>query len=67
METNMVSRSKISKVLEQHENELLAQWLEEIATASSHKGLIKEAELRAECQEFLSLFRSAMQQRVDNI
>jgi rsbT co-antagonist protein RsbR len=58
----MVSRSTISEILEQHESEILNQWLEEITAASNRKGLIREAELKAECREFLSLFRSALRQ-----
>jgi rsbT co-antagonist protein RsbR len=58
----MVNQSSISTVLEQHESEILNQWLEEVTAANSRKGLIKEAELKAECREFLSLFRSAIRQ-----
>ena len=61
---SMVNRSNISEILEQYESELLDQWLEEIIVASNRKGLIKEADLKAECREFLSLFRSAI--RKDN-
>lgn len=60
----MVS-TKISEILTAYEAELLTEWLQEIATSSNRRGLIKESELRQECREFLTLFRQAVQQ--DNL
>lgn len=54
--------SKLPMILENYQPELLAEWLQEIMAGSARKGLIKESELREECQEFLGLFRTAMQQ-----
>jgi rsbT co-antagonist protein RsbR len=54
--------SKISEVLDQYGAELLSEWLQEILSTSSRRGLIKEAELREECREFIHLFRQAVHQ-----
>jgi rsbT co-antagonist protein RsbR len=58
----MESSSRIPKILEKYEPELLAEWMQELIAGSTRKGLIKEAELREECREFLSLFRAAVHQ-----
>jgi rsbT co-antagonist protein RsbR len=55
-------KSHIPEILEKYEAELLADWLQELKSAINRRGLIKEAELREECREFLELFRSAVQQ-----
>lgn len=52
--------SKIPEILEQYEAELLSEWLEAI-TSSHRRGVLKEAELREECREFLSAFRTSVQ------
>lgn len=58
----MGSTSKIPEILQHHEADLLAAWLQEITVTSNRRGLLKEVELREECREFLSLFREAMHQ-----
>lgn len=58
----MGSISKIPEILQQHEAELLAIWLQEITATSNRRGLLKESELREDCREFLSLFREAVRQ-----
>ncbi|MGI0484048.1 STAS domain-containing protein [Pantanalinema rosaneae CENA516] len=58
----MGSTSKIPEILQQCEADLLAAWLQEITVTSNRRGLLKEAELREECREFLSLFREAVRQ-----
>lgn len=57
-----MSTSKIPRILETHEADLLAEWNQELMAASTQKGLIKESELREECREFLALLRTAVQQ-----
>ena len=54
--------SKIPEVLDKYEADLLSEWLQEVLTATNQRGLIKEAELREECREFIHLFRKAVQQ-----
>ena len=41
---------------------MLSEWIQELATINIRRGLIKEAEIKEECREFLSLFRIAVQQ-----
>jgi rsbT co-antagonist protein RsbR len=55
-----MSESKISEILETFEADLLSEWTQELATVNIRRGLIKEAHLKEECREFLSLFRSAV-------
>ncbi|ODH01564.1 anti-anti-sigma factor [Nostoc sp. KVJ20] len=57
-----MSESKISEILETFEADLLSEWTQELATVNIRRGLIKEAQLKEECREFLSLFRIAVGQ-----
>lgn len=57
-----VSESKIPEVLETYETDLLSEWMQELAAVNTRRGLIKQVELEAECREFLSLLRIAVQQ-----
>ncbi|MBX9258122.1 STAS domain-containing protein [Desmonostoc muscorum CCALA 125] len=57
-----MSESKISEILETFEADLLSEWTQELATVNIRRGLIKEAQLKEECREFLSLFRLAVGQ-----
>ncbi|MBE9111148.1 STAS domain-containing protein [Nodosilinea sp. LEGE 07298] len=57
----MTHSSKIPEILKTHETELLSEWNQELLATNTRKGLIKEAELREECREFLKLLRSAAQ------
>ncbi len=52
--------SKISEILGTFEADLLSEWTQELAIINIRRGLIKEAELKEECREFLSLFRIAV-------
>lgn len=52
--------SKIPEILDHYEAELLSEWLEAI-TISHRRGVLREAELREECREFLSAFRTSVQ------
>ncbi|OUL34197.1 anti-anti-sigma factor [Nostoc sp. T09] len=57
-----MSESKIPDILETFEADMLLEWIQELATVNIRRGLIKEAELKEECREFLSLFRIAVGQ-----
>lgn len=57
-----MNESKIPSILETHETVLLDEWQAKLAAANVRKGLLKESELQAECHEFLSLLRVAVQQ-----
>ncbi|MBD2519346.1 STAS domain-containing protein [Nostoc sp. FACHB-973] len=57
-----MSESKIPEILETFEADLLSEWTQELATVNIRRGLIKEAQLKEECREFLSLFRLAVGQ-----
>ncbi|MEH2143014.1 STAS domain-containing protein [Nostoc sp.] len=57
-----MSESKIPEILETFEADMLSEWVQELATINIRRGLIKEAEIKEECREFLSLFRIAVQQ-----
>ncbi|MBW4499352.1 MAG: STAS domain-containing protein [Scytonema hyalinum WJT4-NPBG1] len=52
--------SKIPEVLEKYEAQLLADWMQALVADNASKGLIKETQLREECQEFLSLLRTSV-------
>ncbi|MBD2772759.1 STAS domain-containing protein [Iningainema tapete] len=52
--------SKIPSVVEKYEAELLADWTQALMADNASKGLLKEADLREECREFLSLLRTAV-------
>ncbi|MDZ8109962.1 MAG: STAS domain-containing protein [Nostoc sp. DedQUE12a] len=57
-----MSESKIPEILETFEADMLSEWTQELASVNIRRGLIKEAELKEECREFLSLFRIAVGQ-----
>jgi rsbT co-antagonist protein RsbR len=60
--TGMMSESKISEILETFEADLLSEWTHELVAVNTRRGLIKEAELKEECREFIGLFRLAVAQ-----
>ncbi|MEH2276126.1 MAG: STAS domain-containing protein [Nostoc sp.] len=57
-----MSESKIPEILETFEADMLSEWIQELATINIRRGLIKQAEIKEECREFLSLFRIAVGQ-----
>ncbi|MBD1878552.1 MULTISPECIES: STAS domain-containing protein [unclassified Coleofasciculus] len=59
---NLSGKSKIPKILQTDQSQLLTDWISEQITAGIRKDLIKEIELREECREFLDLFSAAVQQ-----
>jgi rsbT co-antagonist protein RsbR len=53
---------RISELLDKHESELLEQWVnEQLASTSTRRDLMKEAELREQSRQFLTLLRNASQ------
>ncbi|MBD1891948.1 STAS domain-containing protein [Coleofasciculus sp. FACHB-SPT9] len=59
---NVSGKSKIPKILQTDQSQLLTDWISEQITAGIRKDLIKEIELREECREFLDLFSASVQQ-----
>lgn len=51
--------TKISEVLSKHEQELLHSWLGELTGAMRRRDLISDADLRAQCEEFIRLVHTA--------
>ncbi len=52
--------SAVPRIVDRYRDEILTEWLQEQAGASSRSGLIKEAELRQQCGEFLRLLREGL-------
>ncbi|MEP0755363.1 STAS domain-containing protein [Trichocoleus sp. Lan] len=59
---NLSGKSKIPKILQTDQSQLLTDWISEQIIAGIRKDLIKEIELREECREFLDLFSASVQQ-----
>lgn len=58
------SPSKIPEILQKYETEILADWLtEQTATGVRRDDLMKPAQLRDQCEEFMRLLRKAAQQK----
>jgi rsbT co-antagonist protein RsbR len=53
--------NKIPVILKTNESEILQEWLREQLSGGIRKELIREAELREECREFLQLFTQSVQ------
>jgi rsbT co-antagonist protein RsbR len=51
--------SKIPEILSQHEAELLSDWLQQLSASVRRSDLVSDAELRAQCAEFLQTLRTA--------
>lgn len=59
---NLQGGSEIVKILKEARSELLAEWVQEqIAHSSQRINRLKEAELKEECGEFISLLSTAIQ------
>jgi rsbT co-antagonist protein RsbR len=55
------SESKLARVVEQSESEILTEWTKELLNSIGRSGgAITENELRAQCSEILNLFRRAL-------
>jgi rsbT co-antagonist protein RsbR len=60
--------TEISALLEQHESDILDDWMRTQLSSPTRSHLIDEAQLRAQSREFLSLFRGAVQKgRLDDL
>jgi rsbT co-antagonist protein RsbR len=58
----MIEKSKISDILQHHEEELLEAWVQEqLASYTRRPDLISDFELRQQSAEFLQAFRQASQ------
>ncbi len=52
----MPDTSRLASILKKHQTEILAEWIrEQLAPGVARDGLIRENELRAQCDEFLGL------------
>jgi rsbT co-antagonist protein RsbR len=56
----MPAKTIIPALIDKHRDALLAEWVSEQLATSSRSGRIKDAELRPQCGEFLSLLRDAL-------
>lgn len=56
----MSEKSLLLRVTERYHDELLADWVQEQVAAGSRSGLIRDAELRQQCADFLRLLRDAL-------
>ena len=57
-----VQKSKIPNILQDHEEELLEDWMQEqLASNTRRPDLISDVELRQQSAEFLRAFRQASQ------
>jgi rsbT co-antagonist protein RsbR len=51
--------ANLGSLIARHENEILAEWLREMAVATRRADVMQETELRAQCTHFLKLLRQA--------
>lgn len=51
----------LTSILSRKEEVILAQWIQEMSGAVRRIDLLKEADLRTECMQFLRLFRAALE------
>jgi rsbT co-antagonist protein RsbR len=56
----MAEKSLILRMTERHHDELVGEWVQEQTAAASRAGVIKEAELRQQCSDFLRLLREGL-------
>jgi rsbT co-antagonist protein RsbR len=59
---NLSGNSRISEILKNYQSDLLTHWLQEQRTSGFRNDLLKEAQLREECREFLDLLTQVAQQ-----
>ena len=52
--------SQLARIVAEHYDEILDQWIADQLRNASRVGVISETQLRAQCAEFLSVFRSAI-------
>lgn len=63
---SLSSTSKIPEILINYQSQLLTDWIKQQMIEGNRQGLLKESQMRAECQEFLDLLSNAIQQQ-DNL
>lgn len=59
---NLGGNSQIPEILKNRQSDLLTRWLQEQQFGGIRNDLIKEAQLREECREFLDLLTQVTQQ-----
>ena len=60
--------SRITNVLQDHQPEMLEEWLRELTASVTRRELMPPSELRAQCSEFIQLLRAALARgRVEDI
>ena len=59
----MVTRAgaRLTEIVEKHEGAIVAEWIKEQLAAVKAADRISEANLRSDCERFLSLFKTALQ------
>jgi rsbT co-antagonist protein RsbR len=61
-------KSRISEIVQKHEQDLLGAWMQEQTAGGARRDdLIREAEVREQSREFLSLFRDAIGRDGDDV
>ena len=61
MDQSATAISKIPDVIQQAEDAIIADWIKELSTFGGRAdSLIKSADLKAECVQFIQLFRPAL-------
>jgi len=62
------TETKIPKVVEQYESEILADWTKDIVRGAGRgQGAVSENEMRTQAGEFLNLFRRALRRGSDDV
>jgi rsbT co-antagonist protein RsbR len=59
--------SSLGSVLEQHRDEILAEWMREMSGTTRRSDLIKESEMQAQCGRFLQLLTQAVSAAGTNV
>ena len=52
--------SVLFQIISQNEDKILAEWIQEMSSATRRDDLIKNADLRVQCSNFLRLTRDAL-------
>lgn len=58
---SLKGKSPLPEILKAHQSELLSSWLQELLISGIRTDLIKEKQLKEECQEFLGLLTQTVQ------
>lgn len=60
---SLSNKSKIPEILVNYQTQLLADWIQQQMAEGNRQGLLKEAQMREECKEFLDLLKNAVRQQ----